>query len=115
MPKVPKHLIDLQRRLLAEAEEYGAECDQKASERLYLAWMHLLMAQCPAVPQTQEQTVSDDRTVFAALAHLIGSWLATQHCDVCREQWASRLALLAYRIGCVTAAEHTVPADAVRH
>lgn len=116
MPKIPKRLLDLQDRLFEEGAQYAAECDQDASEALYVAWMDTLIERVPAESDTDEQAEANDRQVFAALAHLIGNWLAAKHCDDCRKEWATRLALVADRIGCVTAAMSApAPDDAVRH
>ena len=114
--RVPKHLIDMQNNLLSEAAQYAGECDHEAGKALFQAWMAVLGERVPEQADSDAAAEASDRIVFTALAHLIGSWLAAKHCDACRGEWAGRVALLANRIGCVTAdAVAPAPADATLH
>ena len=84
---------DLEARMTAmasEALDYAQGADPVAASRLYDAWFAEMQRQT-----TEMDGEAVDRVIFSALAQMAAVWLGTQHCDQCREQWASRLALLA--------------------
>jgi hypothetical protein len=76
--------------MMSEALEYAQGADPDAARRLYDTWFGELTRQTDGLDGADA-----DRVIFSALAQMAAIWLATQHCDRCREQWASRLALLA--------------------
>ena len=84
---------DVETRVMAmmdEALEYARSADPEAAGLLYGAWFEEMRRQTADLDGE-----AADRVIFSALAQMAAVWLATQHCDRCREQWASRLALLA--------------------
>ena len=92
--------------LLREAMDWAMSADVDAAARLYSAWFDEMERQTPP-------TESADPVIFSALSQLVAVWLATQHCDKCREGWASRLALLAGEASKVLAAKLELETDDV--
>jgi len=76
--------------MMSEALDYANAADPVVAQRLHDAWFGEMRRQTDDLDGE-----AADQVIFSALAQIAAVWLATQHCDRCREQWASRLALLA--------------------